>query len=415
MTETGTGPVDITDLEVPRFTPEVEEIRGFMELMATDCPLDSDVLHEKARAETGLDDFGAQDYRERLDVFLAALGDISGLQGPGVLSFHMQLLQVLKNRLLMTELLRQHPEIHEIELVPPVVIAGLPRTGTTHLHNLLAAGPAFRVLRYWESIEPFPMPAEVGVEPDPRLGRTDLAVDFMNQAMPYFPLMHEMTTDHVHEEIQLLFNDLSSMLMETLGHVPAWRDHYLAHDQTPHYEHLRLQLQCLQHLRGGRRWLLKSPQHLEQLPVLERVFPGLTVVVTHRDPVPVSLSMLVMLCYTARMHRSPVDCDEIVDYWVDRLDLMLQAVVRDRDAIPAERSVDVRFDDFVADDLATAAHVFDLAGEPLTDADRTAMAAYLDGHRRGRLGAVRTSPEMFGLTEVGLRERFAPYVARFLA
>ena len=152
----------------------------------------------------------------------------------------MQLLQVLKNRLLMEQLLKDHPEIRDIELLPPVVIAGLPRTGTTHLHNLLAAGPTFRVLRYWESIEPFPMPRRGrAVTPDPRLARTDMAVDFMNQAMPHFKLMHEMTTEHVHEEIQLLFNDLSSMLMETLGHVPAWRDHYLAHDQTPHYEHMR--------------------------------------------------------------------------------------------------------------------------------------------------------------------------------
>src|SRR4051812_15242786 len=386
-----------------------------MGLMAADTPLDAEVLHQKACDETGLEDFGNDDYRERFDLFLGALREIDGLHDPGRLSFHMQLLQVLKNRLLMEQLLKEHPEIRDLDLVPPVVIAGLPRTGTTHLHNLLAAGPTFRVLRYWESVEPFPLPAEAGVEPDPRLARTDMAVDFMNQAMPLFPLMHEMTTEHVHEEIQLLFNDLSSMLMETLGHVPAWRDHYLAHDQTPHYEHLRLQLQCLQHLRGGRRWLLKSPQHLEQLPVLERVFPGLTVVVTHRDPVPVALSMLVMLCYTARMHRSPVDCEEIVDYWVDRLDLMLRAVVRDRAAIPPERSLDVRFDDFMADDLGTAARVFDLAGEPLTDGDRSAMAAYLDGHRRGRLGTVRTSPEMFGLTEAGLRERFAPYVNRFLA
>jgi hypothetical protein len=327
----------------------------------------------------------------------------------------MHLLQVLKNRLLRVQLLRDHPEIRDIELVPPVVIAGLPRTGTTHLHNLLAAGPTFRVLRYWESIEPFPMPGEVGQEPDPRLGRTDMAVDFMNQAMPLFPLMHEMTTQHVHEEIQLLFNDLSSMLMETLGHVPAWRDHYLASDQTPHYEHMRTQLQCLQHLRGGRRWLLKSPQHLEQLPVLEKVFPGLTVVTTHRDPVPVTLSMLMMLCYTARMHRSPVHCEEIVDYWVDRLDLMLRTLMRDRDAIPAERSMDVRFDDFMADDLAVTAQVYELAGEPLTDEAAAAMRGYLDGHQRGRLGTVATSPEMFGLTEPGLRERFAPYVERFLA
>lgn len=408
-------PVQIDDLARPEFTAEVEEIRGFMAMMAAETPLDGDLLHQKARDETGLDDFGSDDYRERFDLFLAALTEIDGLHGPGVLSFHLQLLQVLKNRLLMEQLLKDHPEIRDIDLVPPVVIAGLPRTGTTHLHNLLAAGPTFRVLRYWESIEPFPMPGEAGVEPDPRLARTDLAVDFMNQAMPYFPLMHEMTTQHVHEEIQLLFNDLSSMLMETLGHVPAWRDHYLAHDQTPHYEHLRVQLQCLQHLRGGRRWLLKSPQHLEQLPVLERVFPGLTVVVTHRDPLPVTLSMLMMLCYSARMHRSPVRTEEIVDYWVDRLDRMLQALVRDRDAVPADRSLDVRFDDFMADDLAVAAEVYELAGEDLDDAARTAMADYLDGHRRGRLGTVRTSPELFGLDEASLRARFAPYVERFLS
>jgi hypothetical protein len=314
----------------------------------------------------------------------------------------------------MTDLLKQHPGIPEIELAPPVVIAGLPRTGTTHLHNLLAAGPSFRVLRYWESIEPFPVPGEADEFSDPRVERTELGVSFMNQAMPHFSLMHEMTTDHVHEEIQLLFNDVSSMLMETLGHVPAWRDHYLAHDQTPHYEHLRLQLQCLQHLTGNKRWLLKSPQHIEQLPVLDRVFPGVTVVITHRDPVPVTLSMLMMLCYTARMHRSPVDVGEIVDYWVDRLELMLNALVRDRAVIPAERSIDVRFEEFMADDLATAVRVFEVAGEPLTDEGRAAMAAYLDGHRRGRLGTVRTSPEMFGLTDAGLRERFAPYVERFL-
>jgi hypothetical protein len=204
------------------------------------------------------------------------------------------------------------------------------------------------------------------------------------------------------------------MLMETLGHVPAWRDHYLSHDQTPHYEHLRLQLQCLQHLTGEKRWLLKSPQHIEQLPVLDAVFPGVTVVITHRDPVPVTLSMLMMLCYTARMHRSPVDVGEIVDYWVDRLALMLDALVRDRDVVPPERSIDVRFDEFMADDLATAARVFEVAGEPLTDAGRAAMTAYLDGHRRGRLGKVRTSAEMFGLTEDGLRARFARYVERFL-
>src|SRR6185437_13191666 len=109
---------------------------------------------------TGLTDFGADDYRERLDVYLTAIGEIGGLTPAGTVNFFSQLLQILKNRLLLTDLLTRQPEIHDIELRPPVVIAGLPRTGTTHLHNLLGAGPTFRTLPYWEGVEPFPLAAE---------------------------------------------------------------------------------------------------------------------------------------------------------------------------------------------------------------------------------------------------------------
>ena len=211
------------------------------------------------------------------------------------------------------------------------------------------------------------MPAELGIEPDPRKARMDVAVEFMNAAMPHFPLMHEMTTEHVHEEIQLLANDFSTMLFETLAHVPRWRDYYLSHDQTSSYEHLRLQLKALQFLRGGRRWLLKSPQHLEQLPVLDAVFPGVVVVFTHRDPVPVVLSMLAMLTYTARMHRSPVPVNEIAASWSDRLQLMLNALVRDRDLIPPERSSTSTSTSSWPTNSGAAERIYELAGEPLTD------------------------------------------------
>jgi hypothetical protein len=415
MTDAATAPVQLDDLAEPHFNPEVEPLREMMGALAADCPLDADVLHARAKADTGLDDFGPDDYRERLDVYLAALHEIDGMHGPGIVNFFSQMSQWLKNRLLLADLLTRHPEINDIELEPPIVIAGLPRTGTTHLHNVLGAASTFRTLPYWESFEPFPLPAEAGVEPDPRRVRMDMAVDFMHMVMPYFPLMHEMTTDHVHEEIQLLANDFSSMLLETIGHVPAWRDHYLGHDQTPHYEHLRLQLQAMQHLRGGRRWLLKSPQHLEQLPVLDAVFPGVVVVCTHRDPVPVTLSMIAMLTYSARMHRSPVPVRGIAAEWVNRLYFMLTALMRDRHVIPADRSIDIRFGDFMADEMGTVEQVYALASEPLTDDARQSIADYLAGHERGRLGRVAASCEMFGLDEDDLRERFSPYVSRFLA
>ncbi len=410
-----TDAVRLDDLALPRFSAEARQILDMMASMAPSCSLDAEALHARASSDTGLHDFGPDDYRERLDVYLAALHDIDGMHEAGVVNFYGQLLQLLKNRLLLADLLHRHPEIDDIELLPPVVIAGLPRTGTTHLHNLLATPPTFRTMPYWEGVEPFPLPAEVGVQPDPRRARMDVAVAVINTVMPHFALMHEMTTDHVHEEIQLLANDVSTMLFETLGDVPRWRDYYQAHDQTPHYEYLARQLKAMQFLRGGRRWLLKSPQHLEQVPVLDRVFPGSIVVFTHRDPVPVALSMIAMITYSARMHRTPVPVERIAASWIDRLDQMLTALIRDRDTLGPQRSIDIRFNDFMTDELGVAERVYALAGEPFTEPARTAIADYLTGHRRGRLGNVETSPEMFGLTGDGLRARFAPYVERFLA
>lgn len=407
-------PVHLDDLAAPRYSAQAQQILDMMAALEPDCALDADALHARASADTGLRDFGPQDYRERLDVYLAALRDIPGRHPAGTVNFYAQLLQLLKNRLLLTDLLTRHPEIDEIELEPPVVIAGLPRTGTTHLHNMLAAAPTFRTMPYWESVEPFPMPAERGVVPDPRRARMDVAVGVLDVVMPHFALMHEMTTDHVHEEIQLLANDFSTMLFETLADVPAWRDYYQSHDQTPHYRYLARQLKAMQFLRGGRRWLLKSPQHLEQVPVLNRVFPGSVVVFTHRDPVPVALSMIAMITYSARMHRSAVPVHDIAASWVDRLGQMLAALLRDRDVLGADRSTDVRFDDFMADEMAVAQRVYELSGEPFADQARAAVADYLAGHRRGRLGNVATSCEMFGLDEADLRARFAAYTDRFL-
>lgn len=217
MTDVTPAVVRLDDLACPRFSADAQTIRDLMAALAPECPLDSNRLHAKAIAETGLSDFGAGDYRERLDVYVASVREIDGLDAAGTVNFHAQLLQWLKNRLLLTDLLSRHPEIHDIEVLPPIVIAGLPRSGTTHLHNLLASTPSFRTLPYWESNEPVPLPSESGIEPDPRQTRMHNATAVMDLLMPHFALMHEMTFDHVHEEIQLLANNFSTMLLETLG------------------------------------------------------------------------------------------------------------------------------------------------------------------------------------------------------
>ena len=143
------------------------------------------------------------------------------------------------------------------------------------------------------------------------------------------------------------------------------------------------------------------------------MFPGATVVVTHRDPASVAVSMATMIAYTARMHRNPVDPVALGRDWADRVGAMLDACVRDRGVIGGP-PLDVRFDEFMADDLATARRVLDLAAEPTTPPAAAAMAAYLADHGRGRLGRIDCRAADVGLDEDELRHRYAAYTARFL-
>ncbi len=354
-------------------------------------------------------------YRERLDVLCTSFLNESELSRFGIFSVVNQLTGMVRNKLLIDDLLRRHPEIHEIPIERPIVICGLPRTGTTHLHNLMSADPGLRSLPYWESLQPVLAPDEQPApgEPDPRIARTDQAIGMLNASMPLFQRMHEMTTDHVHEEIQLLGIDLSTMLFESMAWAPSVRDYYLAHDQTPHYAYLRTVLQVLTHLRGGTRWVLKSPQHLEQFGPLRTVFPDATYVVTHRDPVAVVVSMVTMLAYGSRMSAQRVDPERIGAGWSDRLSRMLRACVRDRELLPPEQSLDVYFHEFMADDMATVARVYEHAGQPLPGDSLAAMADYMEHHPRGRHGGVIYEPDQFGIDLAELRERFRFYTDRF--
>ena len=240
-----------------------------------------------------------------------------------------------------------------------------------------------------------------------------MALSFLDAAMPYFKRMHEMTVEHTHEEIQLLAIDFSTMLFETTAPMPMWRDLYLARDQRPSYAYLLRVLKVLQWLRGGTRWVLKSPQHLEQFPALVDTFPDATFVVTHRDPVSVTASMVTMLAYSARLTRDRVDVEQIGHYWADRLERMLGRCAAERDVLPVGQTIDVRFDEFMADDLAMVGRVYELAGQPLDERARASMADFMAEHPRGRFGAVEYDLAEFGLDAAERRKALAFYTERF--
>ena len=401
----------IDDYSNPRFSPEA---RAMLDAIgsAPALPLEPDVVLEAASEQTGLDDFGDDWFREPLAVLCKAIPSEAGLSAAGRVAAGMSLVGMLVNRLRLEDLLKKHPEIEQLAVARPIVIAGLPRTGTTHLHNLLSADPALRSLPYWESLEPVP-PQIPPADPDPRIERAGMATGFTDVVMPHFKAMHEMTAEHVHEEIQLLAITLGTMLLETQWHVPSYRDWYKATDQTPAYAYLKRILQALQWLRGGERWVLKSPQHLEQFGPLTTVFPDATVVVTHRDPVAVTTSLVTMVSYSARTGIDHPDPKAIAAYWSQRVEDLLSACLRDREILPAEQSMDLRFDDFMADEWGSVKQIYSLADQPFTDASQSAMEAFLRDHQRNRHGRVRYDLASFGIDPEERKSALAGYRERF--
>lgn len=407
--------VRIDDWAEPRFSPEMVQMRTAVAPVAAQIRLERNVLLADAAAQTGLDDFGSPDFEERLGVLLYGMREEAGLSPFGVVSSYNLMLQLLKNRLLIQDLLKRHPEIHDVRIERPICIVGLPRTGTTHLHNLMSADPALRSLPYWESLEPVLPRSECPApgEPDPRLARTAAGLQVLHAMMPLMNRFHEMTVEHSHEEIQLLAIDFSTMMFDAMYLMPTWRDYYRAHDQTPHYEYLKTVLKVLQWLRGGKRWVLKSPQHLEQFGPLSRVFPDATFVVTHRDPVAATVSLAIFNAYAHRMNVERPDPLDYGRYWSARIEDMLSACVRDRHLLPAERSIDVRFHEFMADDFAMVQRIYATAGQPMNAEVRGAMDAFLAAHPRGKYGAVVYDPAIVGIEVAERRAALRFYVERF--
>ncbi|BBZ36754.1 sulfotransferase family protein [Mycolicibacterium confluentis] len=405
------APIRFSDLADPTFPEAAAPIRDGLAAYASALELRPEPMLAAAVERTGLDDWGATDFRERLEILCTSLRDEAGLSDTGKAIVFEQLVGNLVNRLRLQALVTAHPEIDDVVIDRPIVICGLPRTGTTHLHNLLAADPALRHMPYWESLEPFPAPGEDG--PGPRRDRCAAGLDLIHTTMPEFRRMHDMTVEHAHEEIQLLANDISGMLFETTYYVPTFAAHYKAHDQASSYAYLKRSLQAMQWLRGGTRWVLKSPQHLEQFPTLRATFPDATFVVTHRDPVEVTKSMLTMICYAARMSSRP-DLSVLVPYWLGRIADLLDGCVRDRDVLPAEQSIDVRFEDFMADEQGTLRAIYERAGQPFGADVQAAMGQFLAEHPRGQYGGVLYDPADLGLDPATVSERFQSYRERFV-
>jgi hypothetical protein len=371
-------------------------------------PLHRPALMDAAVAETGLDDFGDVPFAEALDVLLGSLADEAGLDDARAGAAAQGAVRLLVKRLRLVDDRTRHPAIAEEVIDAPIVIVGLPRTGSTHLHGLLGEVEGIRTPRYWEMALPSPPPEAATSETDPRialveaeLARTPAGL----QARHPFAARRPEQCNLLHDWAFINQTPIASY------HVPSYRDWLLDADHAPAYQAHRRTLQHLQWHHGG-RWALKYPKHLLSLDALLAEYPDAVLVWTHRDPAVVVPSACSLTSYMRELTSGDVDLVRFGREWAVLEELAARRGVSVRDRA-SPRVIDVHYHELMDDPVGTVASVLEFAGAPFTARSRAAVAAFLGAHPKGRHGEHRYSAEQFGLSTTRLRERFSWYIERF--
>jgi len=365
-------------------------------------------LVERARRITGLDDLDAEAGLEGLDVLCRSIAEDAGLTVFGRFLMQIQITNALVTRLLRVEARRSCPAVLDAPLRPPLMVVGLPRTGTTLLHRLCSLAGGMRALRTWEVRQPLPRS-----RPDLRRDLARLQINAFKWAAPGIDAKHRVDSDDPEECMFLLDSSLLSPTFWVLAPVFGYLDWLLRQDMTTAYASYRELLLHLQDQDPGRRLVLKAPCHTPFVDVMLQQVPEMMVVQTHRDPVRVTSSVNSLF---ASLHSAVCDTPDLPRMAranVRMLEHMANHNVEARQHLPRGRILDVYFGDLVEDPIGTVRRIFVAYDLELTDADVERLEVYLARRHRHRFGKHVYAAEDFGLSEESLADAFAPYNARF--
>lgn len=378
--------------------------------------LDADALLAEAAAKTGLDDFGSDDFREPFRIFVDSLREEARLHTVGALLIRDDLLNSLTVRLQITETRKRHPEIADEQIDRPIFITGLPRTGTSITHELLAADPRHRAPRHWEVRNPCPPPETATYRTDPRIARADRQIRLWCEIVPEYDMMHELGGDIPVEDVQVMAHSFVSD--EWMGRhvVPSYAAWYNGCDRVPGFAFHKQMLQNLQWKCPGDRWVLKSPSHMSQLDALLAVYPDARIVFTHRDPLRVLPSVISILYSTAFVRSDEVDVDAMAGWFTGETCKMLldgMTGLRDSGKLPADQCYDLHYADLMSDPVAALGGLYEHFGIDYPDTSRKAQRDYIDNKPKGRHGQHKYDFSDTGLDLDEERARFADYYARY--
>jgi len=401
----------ISDLAHPVLTPLQEQTVAYAN--ANPVRLEPEAVLSAAKEATGLSDFGDEGFRPRLALWLRSCDEDEGLSAVGRMGIFTQAVNYATARLYLEDLIKRHPEIEDVEIDRPLVIAGLPRSGTTYTLALMAGDSRLRSLPHWEGIRPVRDPYVV----DGKDTRYDLCAKEWEQTdtlLPFVKSIHEFAPDHITEDVELQGIDFGGYYIEWTARVPGWRDFQFNTDRKVWLRYMRRAMQALSWQKGPNRWVIKCPQHMEQLLEVNAVLPDAYTVITHRDPVASIQSAITGQAYSARITRTSVDLSEIAEYWIDRYERLLRACVRDRDQLDPARSYDLYFQDLMADPMGQLEAIYKGADLPFDEQTRTAFQNTIEANKRGRHGQLTYDLRGdFGLEPDAIRERFGFYFDRF--
>lgn len=369
--------------------------------------LDKDKLIEAARRSAGQHDLGRDFWDEPLDRMLHSINNEASLHPLGLFISRERIVNLLANRIRAEYHFRKYPEILEQELYPVWLIAGLQRTGTTKLQRLLNADPDNRVLASWEAINPAPFPGENSY-PHKRIRKARLSEKALKLMAPGFFAIHPV--EHLAPEEDILLLDISflSTTPEATMHVPSYAAWLEKTDQRPAYEYAAKLMKLLQWQRPARRWILKSPHHMEFLDVTRQTFKDLRVIWTHRDPRVSIPSFLSMMAHSRALFSNDVSLRKIADHWLRKSTYILNKGVEYRMNGSATAFLDVSYDDLVSDYANVLENIYSGNGGVPAELMVEFQKTEADNPPR-KYGVHQYAPADFGLSDEDIEKRITSY------
>ena len=377
--------------------------------------LDSKQIIDAAKNHTNLEYFGNPLFLEGFECLIQSINEEADLNDIGIEAQQHRLVGILANLLRIEDACIQHPEILNEKIKSPVVIVGLPRTGSTMTHRLLASDPRHTAMLWWEGRYPAMLPNEVRGHPNERMEMGKAEVEAVMQASPEALTIHPWDYKGADEEILLLEHTFFSTVPESFMRLPTYSKWVESQDHIHAYAQLKKMLQYLQWQNPGRdkrRWVLKSPHHLGFIDKLLKIFPDSKVIQTHRDPLKTVPSFCSMCSNLFEPLTNSYDKNEIGHHWAHKLAKVLNHCMQVSN-LNKENFLNLEFKKMIQDPILEMEEVYNFIDEDFNDQAENAMNAWKEENQH-EMGAHQYSLEEFGLESSFIDSYFSEYINQYI-